>query len=46
MFRYQVMSYDVINMPPVSLIQNVRLSGNFYNVDGVKLPAEMQFHFS
>jgi len=46
MFRYQVMSYDVINMPPVSLIQNVRLSGNFYDVDGVKLPAEMQFRFS
>ncbi|GAB4213987.1 MAG: hypothetical protein OHK0012_11150 [Synechococcales cyanobacterium] len=46
MFRYQVMSYDVINMPPVSLIQNVRLQGSFYKLKDVTIPADLQFRFS
>lgn len=39
MLSHQVISYDVINMPPVSLIQNVHLSGQYYEAGGVKLPA-------
>lgn len=32
MFDHQVLSYDTVNMPPVSLIRNVRVKGNFYEV--------------
>ncbi|WP_287128899.1 type I-D CRISPR-associated protein Cas5/Csc1 [Candidatus Cyanaurora vandensis] len=45
MFQHQVFAYDVLNMPPVSLIQNVQLRGHYYNLDGFKLPAQMQFRF-
>ncbi|MEM9905165.1 MAG: type I-D CRISPR-associated protein Cas5/Csc1 [Cyanobacteria bacterium P01_D01_bin.44] len=46
MFTHQVISYDVINMPPVSLIRNVKLIGVYYQVDDVKLPARMEYRFS
>lgn len=46
MFTHQVISYDVVNMPPVSLIRNVRLQGHCYEFDGLKIPAQMQYRFS
>lgn len=49
MFTHQVLSYDTINMPPVSLIRNVRLRGDYYTVDtikGLQLPARMEYRFS
>ncbi|MEN8443781.1 MAG: type I-D CRISPR-associated protein Cas5/Csc1 [Cyanobacteria bacterium J06555_13] len=48
MFTHQVLSYDTINMPPVSLIQNVSIHGAYYtteDVKGVKIPANMHYHF-
>jgi CRISPR-associated protein Csc1 len=52
MFTHQVVSYDVINMPPVSLIQNVSIrQGQYYEFDNpsktekVRLPAKMQYRF-
>jgi len=47
MFTHQVLSYDTINMPPVSLIRNVRMRGKCYTVEGLKLqiPAQMQYRF-
>ncbi|TVP63581.1 MAG: type I-D CRISPR-associated protein Cas5/Csc1 [Nodularia sp. (in: Bacteria)] len=48
MFTHQVISYDVVNMPPVSLIQNVQMRGEYYQFDGIselKLPAKMEYHF-
>lgn len=45
-FSHQVISYDTINMPPVSLIQNVRiLSGQHYNFGKLKIPTQMQYRF-
>ena len=32
MFTHQVIGYDVINMPPVSLIRNVRMRGEYYQI--------------
>ncbi len=46
MFSHQVISYDTINMPPVSLIRNVRINGDYYEVDKLRIPAQMQFRFS
>ncbi|KGF74060.1 CRISPR-associated protein Csc1 [Neosynechococcus sphagnicola sy1] len=49
MFTNQVLSYDTVNMPPVSLIRNVRMIGEFYTVEGMqglKIPAKMQYRFS
>jgi CRISPR-associated protein Csc1 len=46
MFDHQLISYDVINMPPVSLIHHVRMNGYYYQVDGLKIPACMQYRFS
>jgi CRISPR-associated protein Csc1 len=46
MFTHRVISYDVVNMPPVSLIRNVKLVGAYYELDGVKLPARMTYRFS
>lgn len=46
MFSHQVISYDVINMPPVSLIQNVKIRGQYYEFDNLKIPAQMQYCFS
>ena len=47
MFSYRVLSYDTINMPPVSLIRNVRLQGEFYSFEkpDLKIPAQMQYRF-
>lgn len=51
MFSQQVVSYDTLNMPPVSLIRNVRfLRGKHYCIKEGKgafcLPANMQYRFS
>lgn len=49
MFTNQVLSYDTINMPPVSLIRNVRMIGEYYTFDGlpeVKIPVQMQYRFA
>ncbi|MBD1921688.1 type I-D CRISPR-associated protein Cas5/Csc1 [Microcoleus sp. FACHB-831] len=45
MFTHQVFSYDVINMPPVSLIQNVKIQGEFYQFGKLKIPARMHYRF-
>jgi CRISPR-associated protein Csc1 len=45
MFTHQVLSYDTVNMPPVSLIRNVRLRGQCYEVEGLKIPARMSYRF-
>ena len=46
----QVVSYDTINMPPVSLIRNVRMVGEHYTFEGLKeplkLPVNMEYRFS
>ena len=44
MFTNKVISYDVINMPPVSLIRNVILNGEYY--EGLNLPVNMAYRFS
>lgn len=44
MFINQVISYDVINMPPVSLIRNVTINGEYY--EGLNLPVNMAYRFS
>ena len=50
MFTNQVLSYDTINMPPVSLIRNVRMVGEYYTFEelgeSLKLPAQMMYRFS
>jgi len=46
MFTNQVISYDVVNMPPVSLIQNVQMRGEYYQFDDIKIPARMEYRFS
>jgi CRISPR-associated protein Csc1 len=50
MFSHRVISYDVTNMPPVSLIRNVKLQGQYYELgkefDNLKFPAQMQYRFS
>lgn len=46
MFTHQVSSYDTVNMPPVSLIRNVRLRGHYYELSGFKIPARMQYRFA
>jgi CRISPR-associated protein Csc1 len=49
MFVHQVLSYDTVNMPPVSLIRNVRMRGEYYTFEGLKgdfkLPARLQYRF-
>lgn len=49
MFTHQVLSYDTVNMPPVSLIRNVRMRGEYYTCEelkDLKIPARMQYRFS
>jgi CRISPR-associated protein Csc1 len=49
MFTNHVLSYDTINMPPVSLIRNVQMRGEFYTFDelkDLKLPARIAYRFS
>jgi len=45
MFTHQVLNYDTVNMPPVSLIRNVRLRGQYYESDGFTIPARMAYRF-
>ncbi|WP_071516173.1 type I-D CRISPR-associated protein Cas5/Csc1 [Geitlerinema sp. PCC 9228] len=45
MFAHQVMTYDVINMPPVSLIENTKMQGQYYEADGIEIPAGMEYRF-
>lgn len=57
MFTNQVIRYDVVNMPPVSLIQNVQMSGSYYKFEAKKgekipdwlkqliIPVQMQYRF-
>lgn len=48
MFTNRVISYDVVNMPPVSLIQSVQMQGEYYyfdDVKNVKIPKQMQYRF-
>lgn len=52
MFTHQVVTYDVVNMPPVSLIQNVSIrQGQYYEfhnpnkAEKLRLPATMQYRF-
>lgn len=49
MFTHQVLSYDTINMPPVSLIRNIRMRGEYYSIkigkETLKIPAQMQYRF-
>ncbi|BCL38338.1 type I-D CRISPR-associated protein Cas5/Csc1 [Nostoc sp. MS1] len=48
MFTNHVISYDVVNMPPVSLIQNVQMRGHYYQFDelkAIKIPAQMEYRF-
>ncbi|MDV3000650.1 MAG: hypothetical protein N5P05_002256 [Chroococcopsis gigantea SAG 12.99] len=44
MFGNQVMAYDVINMPPVSLIRNVTIRGSYF--EKLNLPVNMSYRFS
>lgn len=48
MFSNQVLSYDTVNMPPVSLIRNVQMVGEYYSFSdlSLKLPAQMSYRFS
>ncbi|AFZ11797.1 CRISPR-associated protein Csc1 [Crinalium epipsammum PCC 9333] len=48
MFTNQLLSYDVVNMPPVSLIRNVQMRGRYYQFDelkGLKIPVSMEYRF-
>lgn len=50
MFANRVLSYDVVNMPPVSLIKNVQMSGKYFqftSINGgeIKIPVNMKYHF-
>jgi CRISPR-associated protein Csc1 len=48
MFTNQVISYDVVNMPPVSLIQNVQMRGQYYQFDGIQnliIPVRIEYRF-
>ena len=48
MFTNQVISYDVVNMPPVSLIQNVQIQGQYYqfeDIKNLKIPVRMEYRF-
>lgn len=47
MFTNQVYSYDVINMPPVSLIRNAQIQGEYYQIDNdLKIPVNMEYRFN
>jgi CRISPR-associated protein Csc1 len=45
---HQVIGYDVITMPPVSLIRNVRMRGEYYQISDrpdLKIPARLSYRF-
>lgn len=49
MATHQVLSYDTINMPPVSLIRNVQMQGSFCTIaedPSLQLPLHLHYHFS
>jgi len=41
----QLIAFDLISMPPVSLVVNARMEGAHYAVEGVCLPAGMRYTF-
>ena len=41
----QAIAFDLISMPPVSLINNARLLGAYYEVSGTRLPVGMKYTF-
>lgn len=46
---HNILSYDVINIPPVSLIKNAKLQGKYYQIDQdtkITLPANMNYCFT
>ncbi len=48
MFSHRVLAYDVINMPPVSLTQNVQIQGEYDICEKnqeLKIPARMSYCF-
>jgi CRISPR-associated protein Csc1 len=40
-----LLAFDIISMPPVSLVNNAHLEGTYYEIDGIKLPAGMRYTF-
>lgn len=38
-------AFDLISMPPVSLISNVRFYGEYYQAENIRLPANMRYTF-
>ncbi|OKH17965.1 type I-D CRISPR-associated protein Cas5/Csc1 [[Limnothrix rosea] IAM M-220] len=53
MTQNQVLSFDTINMPPVSLLQNIRMIGDYFSfknlpkqMQGLKLPSKMSYQFT
>lgn len=44
---YTAEVYDLISMPPVSLIHNVKMNGAYYELDSarIKIPAGMKYRF-
>jgi CRISPR-associated protein Csc1 len=42
----QLKTFDVISIPPVSLVSNALIDGNYYDLaGGLKIPAQMQYSF-
>lgn len=41
--EYNLKLYDLFNLPPVPLIRNALIEGNFYHLDNLFLPAELRF---
>lgn len=42
----QLLAFDLISMPPVSLVVNARIAGPYYELpDGAKIPAGMKYTF-
>jgi len=38
-------AFDLISMPPVSLVNNARLNGEYYQLEDARLPANMRYTF-
>jgi len=41
-----LLAFDIISMPPVSLVNNARLEGTYYEIENVRLPTGMSYTFS
>jgi CRISPR-associated protein Csc1 len=41
--EYSLKLYDLFNLPPVPLIHNALIEGNFYHLDGLLLPVGLKF---